>query len=108
MTDSTVNYTDEMVARLRELYDPSANDAARAAQVAELAVELDRSQPSIRAKLTREGLYVPKAKAVAKAKTPSKAEIVTMIAFKLAVDEDVVGSLEKVTKNTLVRIYNAL
>jgi hypothetical protein len=108
MTDKVVNYTDEMVARLHEVYDPQASDEVRQEQVKELAEELGRVPASIRAKLVREKLYVPLTKAPAKPKTPSKAVIVGVIAERLGVDEDVVGSLEKATKNTLIRIANAL
>ena len=33
MTEKTVNYTDEMVARILEVYDPEAGPAERDAQV---------------------------------------------------------------------------
>lgn len=104
MTDKTVNYTDEMVARLHEGYDGEADEATRDAQVAQLAEELGKSAQSIRAKLTRERLYVPKAKAPAGKATVRKAQIVTAIAKAMEVDEDVVGSLEKANKNTLLRV----
>lgn len=108
MTEKTVNYTDEMVSRLHEVYDRDADEATREAQIKQLSEELDRKVASIRAKLTREGVYVAKAK-VEKAPTgPRKAEIVTAIAGKLGVAEDVVGSLEKATKVALVRVLNAL
>lgn len=108
MTDRPVNYTDEMVSRLHEVYDKNADEATREVQIEQLSQELGKNKASIRAKLTREGVYVAKAK-VAKAPTgPRKAEIVTAIAGKLGVDEDVVGSLEKATKVTLMKVLNAL
>jgi hypothetical protein len=108
MSEKAVNYTDEMTARLHAVYDAEDSEEAREVQIAQLADELDRSVPSIRAKLTREGVYVPKAKAPAGKNTVRKAQIVAAIAEKLGVDEDIVGSLEKATKNTLVRVFNAL
>lgn len=108
MTEKRVNYTDEMVARLREGYDGSADEAVRDEQIKALAVELDRSPASIRAKLTSEGLYVPKAKAPAGKAAVRKAVLVSAIAAKMGVDEDVMGSLEKANKSVLVRIFNAL
>ena len=108
MTDKTVNYTDEMVARLHEGYDGSADEAARDAQIVALGDELGKNVASIRAKLTREGIYVPKAKAPAGKAVVRKAQIVQLIADELGVDVDVVGSLEKATKNTLIRVANAL
>ena len=91
MTDKTVNYTDEMVDRLAVVYDGSASDAEKRAQIKALAVELGRSEASIRAKLVREKLYVPFAKV-----------------DKIDVDVDVIGSLEKATKVALNKILGAL
>jgi len=108
MTDKVVNYTDEMVARLHEGYDGAADEAVRDAQVAQLAEELGKSPASIRAKLTREGLYVPKAKAPAGKASVTKAELVTQIAEALGEDEDVIGSLEKATKVALGKVLAAL
>jgi len=108
MTDKTVNYTDAMVDRLHAVYDGDADEATRDEQVEALAVELSKNTRSIRAKLTREGVYVPKAKAPAGKAPVRKAQLVSLIAHKLEVDEDLVGSLEKATKNTLIRIANAL
>ena len=108
MTEKTVNYTDAMVAALHAGYDGTASDEARKAQVTALAVEVGRSEASVRAKLTREGLYVPLTKAPAGKAPVRKAQIVQLIADQLNVDVDVVGSLEKATKNTLIRIANAL
>ena len=103
-----VNYTEAMVATLIAGYDVEASDEDRKAQVAALAESLGKSAASIRAKLTREGVYVPLAKAPAGKAVVRKAQIVQLIADELNVDVDVIGSLEKATKNTLVRIANAL
>ena len=108
MTEKTVNYTAEATARLHEVYDGTASDEARKEQVAALAGELGKSAGSIRAKLTREGIYVALNKAPAGKAPVRKAQIVQVIADKLDVDVDVIGSLEKATKNTLIRIANAL
>ena len=108
MSEKTVNYTDEMVARLHEVYDSNADEAIREQQIEQLASELGKNKASIRAKLTRERVYVAKSQASKAPASPRKAVIVSAIAQKLGVDEDVVGSLEKATKNTLIRVYNAL
>ena len=76
--------------------------------VAQLADELGKSPASIRAKLTREGIYVPKAKAPAGKASVTKAQLVTAIAAEMNVDEDVVGSLEKATKVALGKVLAAL
>jgi hypothetical protein len=108
MTEKVVNYTDEMVEALHAGYDGTADEATRDAQVAALADEVGRSAASVRAKLTREGIYVPKAKAPAGKATIRKAQLVTAIARELEVDEDVVGSLEKATKVALAKVLIGL
>ena len=108
MTDITPNYTDAMVEALHAGYDGTASDEDRKAQVTALAVEVGRSEPSVRAKLTREGIYVPLTKAPAGKAPVRKAELVQDIADALDVDVDVIGSLEKATKNVLVRLKEAL
>ena len=108
MSDKPVNYTDEAVKALHAVYDGTASEDERDAQVLALASELGKSAPSIRAKLTREGLYVPKAKAPKGKAVVRKSVIVAKIAEILAVDEDVIGSLEKATKPTLLRVLDAL
>jgi len=108
MTDKTVNYTDEMVAELRKGYDGTASDEDRKAQVAALAAKLGKKEASIRAKLTREGIYVALAKAP-KGKAPvRKAALVQAIADAIEADVDVVGSLEKATKVALEKVLAAL
>ena len=108
MTEKVINYTDEAVARLHEVYDGEAEVADRDVAVKALADELGKSTRSIVAKLTREGIYVPKGPAPKKGAGVSKAALVTVIAARLNVDEDVIGSLEKANKDVLTRIAVAL
>lgn len=108
MSEKAPNYTDEAVARLHEVYDGEADEEIRVEQVAQLAEELGKSAQSIRAKLTREGIYVSKAKAPAGKAGVLKSALVSVIAGKLGVEEDVVGSLEKANKSVLVLIAKAL
>ena len=108
MTEKVVNYTDEMVARLHAVYDGEATDEVRKAQIKELAEELGKSEASIRAKLTREGIYVKLTQATAGKAGKSKAQLVQEIANKIGADEDVIGSLEKATKVALNHVLNAL
>lgn len=108
MSEKVVNYTEEMVATLYAVYDPKADEEARKAQIVALAEELGKSPASIRAKLTREKLYVALVKAPAGKATVRKAQLVTAIASRLNVPEDIVGSLEKATKDTLKRVLVAL
>ena len=108
MTEKTVNYTDEMVERMHLVYDGDAGVAERDAAVAQLAEELGKSARSIIAKLTREGIYVPKY-ALTKGKAgPTKAILVAAIAEALEVAEEVIESLEKANKSTLTRVLAAL
>ena len=104
----SVNYTDEMIARLKEVYDGQDSEDARSAQVQQLATELDKAPASIRAKLVREGLYVAKDKAPKGKAGLSKADLVSKIAHQLNVDEDIVGSLEKATKVSLTMVLKNL
>ena len=97
-----------MVARLHEGYDGSASDAERKAQVAALAAELGKSEASVRAKLTSEGIYVPYSKAPAGKNTVRKAALVNAIAAQLDVHVETVESLEKANKVALALIYKAL
>ena len=108
MTAKVVNYTEAMVARLHEVYDGSATDEVRKALVAELAAELGKSEASIRAKLTSEGIYVPYSKAPAGKNTVRKAALVAAIAEKLGVHIEVVESLEKANKVALAHVFKAL
>ncbi len=108
MTEKVVNYTDEAVARLHEVYDGNEDVETRDKQVAQLAQELGKSPASIRAKLTREGIYVPKGPAPKKGAGVTKAQLVTAIAREIEADEDVIGSLEKATKVALAKVLVAL
>ena len=108
MTEKTVNYTEAQVAALAAGYDGSADEATRKAQIVALSDELGKNLASVRAKLTHMGIYVPNAKAPAGKAVVRKATLVQAIADQLEVDVDVVGSLEKATKNTLIRLYTKI
>ena len=108
MNDKTVNYSDEAVARLIEVYDGTATDEVRKAQVAALAAELGKKEASVRAKLTHLGVYVTLIKAEKGKATVRKAQLVQAIADKIDADVDVVGSLEKATKVALAKVLAAL
>jgi len=107
-TNKAPNYTKEAVARLHEVYDGDAPVDTRKAQVTQLADELGKNEASIRAKLTREGVYVPVGPAPKKGLGVTKAQLVTAIAAEMEADEDVIGSLEKATKVALAKVLLAL
>lgn len=103
----TKNYTKEDTKALVDAYAEASTPEGRMTVVTEWAKKLDKSLPSIRAKLTREGVYVAKSKAEKKT-TVRKADLVTMIAKLVDAPEESLDSLEKVTKNALTVIANAL
>lgn len=104
MSEKTVNYTALAVQKLREGYDPAADEETRDAQIVALADELGKTTKSVRAKLVREGLYVKKAyKTKTGDKPETKEAIVNQIADFLGVDADSsLSGLEKATKNCLI------
>jgi MoxR-like ATPase len=71
----TVNYTPEQTARAVEMYMTvvESSEDERAAMVKTIAAELGKNERSIRSKLSREKVYVPK-KVVSKVtgETPAK------------------------------------
>lgn len=96
MTNKTVNYTEEMVSQLHELYAEMGNDG-----LDEIAQKLEKPVRSIRAKLVRDGLYVASPKsAAAKKDGPSKKEILNAIE-EIGFDSK---GLEGATKEALVRV----
>ena len=102
MAEKKVNYTDEMTAELVKAYEAAEDEAGRESVIVEKAEEFGKTVRSIRAKLSREGVYVAKTYKSKTGDTPErKASIVQDIASALGVDSDVVGSLEKATKPTL-------
>ena len=98
------NYTEEMVTRLHEVYLPEDSEEAREAAIVQLAEEFGKNVKSVRAKLTREGIYVKKEyKTKSGGKAETKETIVQGIADLLGVDADTsLSGLEKATKNCLL------
>ena len=96
MTTKTVNYTEEMVSQLHELYAEMGNDG-----LDEIAQKLEKPVRSVRAKLVRDGLYVASPKsAAAKKDGPSKKDLLNSIE---EIGFDPTG-LEGATKEALVRV----
>ncbi len=102
--DKTVerNYTEEMVARMEEVY--SANPTRETAEV--LAVEFDKPVRSVIAKLSNLGIYKAQAR-VTKSGAPvvRKEEIVAKIQATVGVQ---VPTLAKATKQDLQTLLAAL
>lgn len=97
----TVNYTTEQVTALVAAYVEADTQEARDEVVSTFATDFGKSVASIRAKLSREGVYVKKEAAASKSSKIKKDEKVTALANAMGVDEDLVGDLEKLTHRTL-------
>jgi len=110
MAEKNVNYTDEMVARLHEVYGSAETEADRDTAIRSLAEEFGKNVASVRAKLTREGIYVKKEKTTKTgAKVETKEAIVSDIARILGVDADAsLSGLEKATKNCLILLRGTM
>lgn len=97
-----VNYTEAQVARMVEAYKASPNRET----TKELAQEFGKSEKSVIAKLAKEGVYVKaprlnKAGELAVRKESLVKAISQMVGFN-------VESLEKASKQDLIRVANAL
>ena len=109
MTTKTENYTAEMTTELVEAYTKAETTEARSAIVTFYAEKFGKTVNSVRAKLTREKVYVAKAYTNKKGEKPVKKDaMVTVIAGKLGMTVEACDSLEKVNKNVLEAIVKAL
>lgn len=102
MSEKIVNYTPEMTARLVEAYKASPTQAT----VEALASEMGKSVKSVVAKLSREKVYVAKAKP--EGKRVPKNELIEAVAEKLGVPSTDVEGLEKAPTRVLKQILEAL
>lgn len=93
MNSKVVNYTQEQVTQIVEGYK-----AGETAEV--LAAKIGKSVRSVVAKLSREGVYVAKAKGN-KTEAVTKAKLIEKIAEKAGVDVTILASLEKANKEAL-------
>lgn len=99
-TEKVANYSPEAVEKLVTGYKAGV-------PVENLASELGKTVRSVIAKLSKEGVYVPKAKAEGK-REMLKAEMVAEIAKATGVNEEVLESLEKATGPALMVVLRAL
>lgn len=99
-TNTNVNYSAEMTADIVARY--TAGEAVDA-----IATAVGKSTRSVVAKLSREGVYVAKAKSKAEARI-TKDELVAKIAEHIGVAEESIDSLEKATAGTLKIVLEAL
>ena len=103
MTNSTVNYTPEMVAILK------AAQPIDYAKAQSLAIQLDRGVRSIIAKCKREGYdYISKPAPAKKKAAPTKADLVSAIAHALDCSSDDLLGLEKATGQGLNNLLKSI
>ena len=102
-----VNYTPEMVERMKSAYDPEAPEAVRAETVKTLASEFGKSTKSVIAKLVLLDLY-RKAERKTKDGKPvvKKDALADKIGEALGMTEADVTSLTKANKTALEAILN--
>ena len=99
-TAKPVNYTPEQTTQLVEAYK-------RGTAVEQIAQELGKSTRSIVAKLSREGVYQPKAKTSGQTRV-KKAELVDKLASLCEVAPEVFESLEKANYEVLEMLLQKL
>jgi hypothetical protein len=100
MTDKIVTYTPEQAEQLVAGY--KAGEAVEA-----LALQMGKSVRSVIAKLSREGVYVAKAKAAGTAQRMTKATMVAAISAAAAASETL-ASLEKASHEDLEVLFRFL
>ena len=106
---STVNYTPEMIETMTEMYKSALGDTERKEMVTTISETLGKSVASIRAKLSKLGVYIkPKPTTKSGSVVIRKAELVNNIADLLGKDADLLGSLEKATKFSLEAVIAGL
>lgn len=97
-----MKYTPELTKQITEAYNAGKS-------VEEIAIEYDLADRSVRAKLASLGLYKRKEYVNKQGEKPVKKELyVEMIAKLLNKDIDLLESLEKVNKNVLKMLVEAL
>lgn len=97
-----VNYTEEQVKALVGAYVNAGSQDARDEVVTTFAESFGKSVASIRAKLSRENVYVKKERTRKDgSKVERKSVKVATIASLLSIDESQIESLEKATASTL-------
>ena len=102
MSEKTVNYTAEQTAMLREEYLAGVS-------VETLAAAVGKTVRSVVAKLSREGVYVPKSYVSKTGEKPVKKDTVAdAIGSVLQLSEAETESLTKANKTALSKIFAAL
>jgi transposase len=100
MTATTTQYTAEQTTQMVAQYTQGVS-------VEFIAETLGKSVRSVIAKLSREGVYTPKAK-VGATERVTKAQLIDQIAASLEVSAEKLESLEKATKEALALVALAI
>ena len=100
----TVNYTPEQTAKLVEAYKSMTNDGARAEVIRDFAGMFGKSAASIRAKLSREGVYV-KAETAGKKGGVKKNDVANAIGAVLQMTDGETDSLAKANLTALNKVW---
>ena len=104
-----VNYTEEQVKALVGAYDNAGSQDARDEVVSTFAEKFGKSVASIRAKLSREGVYVKKERMTKDGrKVERKSVKVATIASLSSKDESFFESLEKANASVLDELIKML
>lgn len=108
-TPKAPNYSAEQTAQILAGYTPTADQATREKQVADLAQALGRTVRSIVAKLSREKVYIAKTYETKTGEKPvKKDEHADAIGAVLRLTEPEIESLTKANKTALAKIFGAL
>jgi len=98
--EKTVNYTEAQVREVVEAYKAGT-------AVETIAEAVGKSVRSVVAKLSREGVYVPKARAKGEGRV-TKADLVNRVAAAVGVDATALESLTKASHEALEALANAV
>lgn len=105
MTAKTENYTDEMTVEMVNTYTAATDEASRDEAVEKLAEKFGKGVRSIRAKLSREGVYIAKvAKNKAGGQAMRKEKIVEGIVTATGLNPAKLSGLDKAPKLALQTI----
>lgn len=103
------NYPAPMLAEIKTAYAGASDYDSRSEVIRKMALKFDKTVQSIRAKLTRENVYIPKEyKTKTGAKPARKSALVDSIAKLIGVESETLDSLEKANKTVLERLIKEL
>jgi hypothetical protein len=107
-TTKKVNYTPAAIAMLEAGYDGTAPEAERMAAVKRLVAETGKNQPSVIAKLTNLGLYVPKEKTATGRTMPKKSDMVATMERVLSVSTPSAAKMTRLDIGKITAAFLAL